>query len=245
RQTRWAINISLDRADDAANEYEMNIALETAREWLDFWKSRLPEGDGVKDRTRRAECYGICGSTLKRIGLLHYHRKVEISGQTTLKQSLAAYRKAMEQWAVDEEKYHWVATQALFLIAALGQPPEPETFLLAHKLAERDLNRGSGALKAWGYGTMAELEMLAMYHKPDRKAEDVRKVVEEHCSALFKLMGEGSFEVDSTRRQFQRYIEYSNYWKELEVCRPIAEKAVEALSPISGISHSNLPDYAR
>jgi len=67
--------------------------------------------------------------------------------------------------------------------------------------------------------------------------------VQEHCKALFDLMGEGSFEVNSTRRQFQRYIDCCDSWK-LNDLKPIAEQAVKALSPAGGVSHLELPPYA-
>ncbi len=54
-------------------------------------------------------------------------------------------------------------------------------------------------------------------------------------------MGERSFEVDSTRRQFQRYIDY---WGRKEEWRSIAEEAVSALSPPGGLGQSELPPYA-
>jgi hypothetical protein len=240
RQMRRAITISLNRAGNTQSEAEMKIALKASRQWLKLWKSRLPKGDGVNERSRRAECYGMHGSTWKRIGLLHCRKTQEDRSRDALKKSLAWYRKAMEQWAMDEDKYHWVATQALSLAAVLQQPPEPEAFLLARHLAKRDLAGSKGSRKAWAHGTMAELEMLTTHHAPDKVARNVKKNVQDHCKAIVDLMGEDSFEVYSTKEQFQRYIDY---WDRKE-WQPIARAAVDALSPLSGNVQLELPPYA-
>lgn len=242
RQMQRAITVGLNRADNAGNDAEMNIALNASRKMLDLWKSRLPSGDGIKDRARRAECYGIHGSTWKRIGLLHYRKEKTTEGSKALEASLAWYRKSMEQWSMDEDKFHWVATQALSLMTVLRQAREPTTFLMARQLAERDLAKSEGSRKAWAHGTLAELEMLATYHTPDKVARNVKKKVRDHCKAIVELMGERSFEVDSTRRQFQRYIDY--WGRKKEEWRSIAKEAVSALSPPGGLGQSELPPYA-
>ncbi len=90
----------------------------------------------------------------------------------------------MELWSMDEDKFHWVATQALSLMAVLRQAREPMTFLMARQLAERDLAKSVGSWKAWAHGTLAELEMLATYHTPDKVARNVKKEVREHCKAI-------------------------------------------------------------
>jgi hypothetical protein len=240
RQTRRAINVCLDRADDTDDETEMESALDASKEQLKFWRSRLPEGDGIKERVRRSECYGIHGSTWKRISLLWYKKRQKEKGRIALLESLTWYRRSMEQWAMDEDKYHWVATQALCLTAVLQQSPEPATFLMARQLAERDLAKSDSAVKAWAHGTMAELEMLASYHMPSQAAKNAKKRVCEHCKAIVDLMGEGSFHVDSTRRQFQRYLDH--WCKKGDEWQPIAKEAVRTLSV--GRDASQLPPYA-
>lgn len=245
RQMRQAINVSLDHADDdKETKDEVEKALDTTRQYLDLWKSRLPEGDGADERTRRAEFHGIQGSTFKRIGLLYYgmEQKREEEGRDALEQSLAAYRRAMGQRAI-AEKYHWVATQALSLIAVLGEKPEPETYLLARQTAKGDLASSSSSEKAWAHGTMAELEMLASYHLEEKEQKDIesrKKAVREHCEAIVELMGKRSFVVASTRRQFQRY---RDYWKRPE-WRPIAEEAVRVLSHKGGSGGTDMPPQA-
>ena len=129
---------------------------------------------------------------------------------------------------------------SLSLKAVLDKPKDPETWLLARKFAKHDLAASEGSAKAWAHGTMAELEMLATYHTPDQVARNVKKMVREHCKAIVDLMGEDSFEVYSTRRQFQRYLDY---WVRKE-WQSIAQAAVDTLSPLSGKGQSELPPYA-
>jgi hypothetical protein len=242
RQMRRAITVALNRADDAQNEAEIEIALKASEEKLEVWRSRLPEKDGLKERARRAECYGIHGSTWKRVALLRYRRGQEEMGVDALEKALDWYRMAVDQWAMDEEKYHWVATQALSLSAVLGKASDPATFLMARKLAERDLSKTEGPSKAWAHGTMAELEMLADFHAPGQAARNVKKVVRDHCKAIVDLVGKGSFQADSTRRQFHRYIDF---WKgKKEEWKSIATEAVKVLASPKGPGESELPPYA-
>jgi len=240
-QMRRAIEVSLDRADYGATEASVKSALDDTDHYLELWSSRLPTGDGVKERARRAEFYGMCGSVAKRIGLLHYKKQQKEEGKPALERSLAAYRTAMEQWALDEDKYHWVATQLLSLTAVLEQSPQPAIFLMAHQLAQRDLENQSGSLKAWAHGTMAELEMLAKYHVPSQsiKGDKLIKTVEGHCQAILDLVGESSFEVHSTKRQFQRYIDY---WAQPDWL-PVAEAAVKTLTPRREPTQTEFPPY--
>lgn len=239
RQMRQAVNVALNHADNSTDDAELESALRTSIDWLDLWRSRLPKGKALKERVRRAECYGMYGSTWKRIGLLHYKKEQVQKGRDDLENSLAWYHKAMEQWGAEESRYHWVATQTLSLKAVLDKPKDPETWQVARIFAERDLAMSEGSAKAWAHGTMAELNMLAKYHLPDQAAPQLKKAVQEHCEAIVRLMGEDSFEVYSTRRQFQRYLDY---WPSAD-WNVIAKAAVAALSPSGSKEQSELPPY--
>jgi hypothetical protein len=227
-QTRRSIEVCLDLADATDDADEMDRALKTAKEKLDLWKSRMPEGEGIKDRIRRSECYAIHGSTFKRFGLLMYEKGGEKEALDYIEKSLAWYRRSMELWAMDEAKYHWTATQFLCLSAVLKKSPDRDTFLIARKAAEFDLAKPKESLKAWAHADLAELEVLAKYHCPEKAAKNQKRKVREHCETIVHLMGEGSFHVDSTRRQFQRYLDH--WCKKGEEWQPIAKEAVRALS---------------
>ena len=87
----------------------------------------------------------------------------------------------------------------------------------------------------------SELYGGAYHHEqsgPPSPAQLAARVV-EHCKAIVDLMGMHSFHVVSTRRQFQRYLDY---W-DGDMWRDIAAAAVEALSSTRGESESELPPY--
>jgi hypothetical protein len=251
RQTRRAIEIGLDRADNTKPGPTMEAVLNDVMSHLALWQARLPLGQGGQERLQRAECYGVQGATFKRIGLLRYSQakrepQQRDMGEAALRQSLAHYRRAMEEWSLDEDKHHWVSTQAVSLSAVLREPLDPDIYHLAYILANRHLKQlSSPSAQAWAHGTIAELEMLGLHHRSDQKAteEEVRRRVVEHCKQIVALMGEQSFHVASTRRQFQRYVDYwQGQWEH------IAKAAVAALSltaPRDGTSQpSELPPYA-
>lgn len=227
-QMRRAINVALEQADRAIDDAEMEKALEVAIGWLALWRSRLPEAGGYKVRVRQAECYGMNGSTLKRIGLLHYKKGQPSRAKDYLQKSLDWYTKAMNLWSMEiRGGYHWVATQALSLKAVLKKAEDPDTWRLAHRIAEQELAKSIGSAQAWARGTLAELTMLKKYHIRDEPSRNIKKEVQEHCQAIVRLMGEDAFEVESTRRQFQRYIDY---WPDPD-WNVIAKAAVATLSP--------------
>jgi hypothetical protein len=168
------------------------------------------------------------GSVFKRIALLRYRQGDKAKGDRTLKDSLDFYRRAMEEELSSMVKFHWVATQALALSAALGEPPDPSTFELTWQLAKRNLQHASLDEQAWAHGTLAELEMIAAHHRAEigGPSQDPRQSVLEHCRRIMELTGAESFHVASTKRQFQRYVEY---WKD-ERWTAVAEAAVAELS---------------
>jgi hypothetical protein len=135
----------------------------------------------------------------------------------------------MAQRVWEKGKYHWVATQTLFLIAFLKQSPESEMYQKAMAIAKLDLDVRDEEERAWARGTLAELEMLGMYHDAVNLPENITERVQGHCRAMVKIMGETSFHVRSTKRQFERYVECmadrGDAWKS------IAEAAVRTLSP--------------
>ncbi len=239
RQMRWAISVSLRRADGAPVE-EMEEPLIATRGYLELWRNRLPQGNEPRDRARRVECFGMHGSTWKRIGLMFQEKGQKKKGRNALEQALGFYRKAMDEWAADKDLYHWVATQALSLGAVLGKEADLGTYLMARRFAEHDLSDSDSSVRAWGHGTLAELEMIGPYHQEDYPVRGLKRRVRDHCGSIVRLMGEDSFHVQSTRRQFQRYVDH---WRN-ESWVDIARAAVRALSPPGREDETQLPHYA-
>jgi hypothetical protein len=103
------------------------------------------------------------------------------------------------------------------------------------RLAERDLYSPNRVLEAWAHGTLAELELLSLFHDEGQAtAEEVMNQVIHHCEKIVGLKGYDSFHVKSTRRQFQRYAEKwrlaDEDWHRVGWTE-IAEAAVGVLTP--------------
>jgi hypothetical protein len=186
--------------------------LGNAREWLDRWESRLPnKGQTIEDRMARTNCFGMQGSTYKRMGLLYASIKDAHTAEEKLKAALDAYRRGMDEWVTEDARFSWTASQYLALAAVLDPKKTGTTsedvYTVCSRLAERDLQSGDRELKAWAHGTLAELELISSYYEQSATAESSRAAVLAHCRHIVDLKGPESFHAESTRRQMQRYVD--------------------------------------
>lgn len=253
RQARGAIDVGLEHADDASGgnagqQKEAARALGSVEGLLELWEKRLPMGNGMKERIRRAECFGIQGSTYKRIGLL-LSRREETPGskgegdrpRDYYRKALDQYRRAAKEKALEGSKFHWTATQALCIAAVLAEPPDAALLKSAFDLAEQGLSQPSAEDRAWAHGSLAELEMLRTYHERiganTSRAAEIKERVLMHCAALVGFSGPSSFPAQSTRRQFTRYRDHwhRDEWKD------VAAAAVDALGPEASAAGSSAP----
>jgi hypothetical protein len=187
----------------------------------------------------------MCGSTFKRIALIYKRKKDEEWYMDNLQRALANYERAVNEWAMDESKFHWAATQALSIKTVLAdasgtvgpfRPAEKDVamYFMARELANRDAKTGeTNEARAWGFATLAELDLLATPFdewRTDRDQEPPAKKerVRNKCSQVIKCVGPNHFAVDSTRRQFQRYVDFWKGSKENPL-KEIAEEAVKIL----------------
>jgi hypothetical protein len=246
-QTRLAINVQMGKTDAVvegrapievhddeqpkAKEAMIEDALDRAESLLDAWANRLPKGKSMQERGQRTSCFGIKGSVLKRFGLIYCEDNKPELGREIFRKAHKAYRKAMSEWATDGEGYHWTATQYLCLSAILNEAKDEDTLNLSRRFAERDLADPDvdNESRAWAHGTLAELELLSLWHGP--KKPDIKDKVLQHCDEIIKLTGLESFQTESTRRHFQRYAEewFLDDWTQ-EDLSDIAEAAVKRLS---------------
>jgi hypothetical protein len=210
--------------------------LQKVEELLQRWQTRLPSGSSVQDRTTRTNCYGMQGSTFKRIGLLNAAIDQPAHAFDALQQAWVAYRRAMAEWVTDGARFNWTASQYLALNAVLEKKErdvDVGTYGVCRRLAERDLDSPDQEIKAWAHATLAELELVGSFY--GQSTVHVKASVVEHCEGIVSLMGYQSFHVTSTRRQFQRYAEewqLSAKWPHKE-WTDIAKAAVKALTPQS------------
>jgi hypothetical protein len=107
----------------------------------------------------------------------------------------------------------------LSLAAVLQETPDPDTFHVVQHFTRRNLHGSGTEDKAWAHGTLAELTLLALHHarerrsKPDQLKALLSTRVREHCEAIVELTGWASFPVESTRRQFERYLQQYARWR--------------------------------
>ena len=177
----------------------------------------------TRPRSDRAECFGILGTTYKRIALLHASRKQDPEANE-------AYRDAMaEDLTKKGVKYHWTATQYLSLAAWLDRGQDPDTHDRVTHLAKAELLKARDpSREAWAHGSLAELTLLSLYHRVTDKVDtqDIKRCVAEHCRSIVDLMGYESFHVKSTGRQFKPY---RDRWQKDEWL-PAVEAALRALN---------------
>jgi hypothetical protein len=253
----WEARLSTDVSDRERRPDQLQTRIDRAN----------AEAQDTINRIRRSECYGMQGSTWKRLAVLwgtwaEHEQKAQgetrqtaevgtAAGQAGVRASAAVteaknkadlyyrkalerYRKAMDEMVIEgeklkEEMYHWTATQALCVAAVLNEQRDPTTLHAAREIASQNLTRPAVGNQAWAHGTLAELEMLRLYHETERipSATEVKEKVIGHCSEIVSLMGLQSFHAQSTCRQFRRYLDH---WKR-EEWEPVAQAAVNTLSP--------------
>jgi hypothetical protein len=256
RQIKEAIKVSLEHADSVASsgagsgaqpgKQEVTRAAAEVEQLLKLWKARVPKGKSPEERLARSEVLNMHGSTYKRLALLHAAVGDRESALGYYARSLDAYRETMNETA--NQQYYWSATQYLSLRAIRDEGPDAAAYELARRLAERDLAaaRDDGG-KAWAHATLAELELLAVYHAArgarraagaGRADKEAWRRVEEHCEAIVAQAGPRSFYVASTLRQFKRYAEQ---WQN-EKWRALAERAIRALTPFGEPPEFDYPE---
>jgi hypothetical protein len=128
-----------------------------------------------------------------------------------------------------------VITQYLSLRAILPHPEDRKDLVRAHhdwwvaarQIAAWQVRTGSRQDQAWAYGSLAEIEMLGVvYGGIDVNYEDAERRIVEYCRMIRELTGDESFQVLSTRRQFQRYLD----WWRRDTWNALAQAAVNTLS---------------
>jgi len=119
---------------------------------------------------------------------------------------------------------HWVLCQYLSLSVIFGETFREEEWRVAEQSARLDLMIDKSETRAWAHATLAELYVLLLAYpkstRPREVAADqiVRKRALDHIDQLVSEKGVGSFEIYSTKRQFERYRDWwcvENFVREL------------------------------
>ncbi len=196
---------------------------------------RLKKAQKAVERMPTAGAYetegaGMVASTEKRKAQLHFSfartikNDKELWGEqmdssfSCLMKSLGhyrdAYRSNMKESTAEVRRrsVHWVLGQYLSLRAVLGEPFEHAHWSSALLSAKIDLDDAEGEAVVWPHGTLAELHLLLLaYPEKDLPVShaDAAAEVMVQIRALLDRVQADAFAVQSTRRQFLRYI---NWW---------------------------------
>lgn len=215
-------NVHSNDAQRQAYEGAFRDALEAARERIRCWKSQLSHGDDEHTRRARVECFAVEGATEKKLAESFHKADMKREENQALQASLAAYLDALHV----QPDSHWPATQYLALTAILQRERDPDRWAGVRGIAMGQVESTQGIDKAWAHGTLAEIELLRIYHLTDVVAADVTGAVVKHCKQIVTTVGWDHFAAYSTKRQFQRYVDW---WRNDEWC-PVAKAAIAALT---------------
>jgi hypothetical protein len=228
RQINDSIDVAFGRADKklaAEDETGLDAALADVNEQLERWVTFLPDDDSFEAREKKAECFGRYGSSKKRSAELFHRLRQEEKAMAELDIARNKYEEAMKKGT----QSHWTATQYLSLTAVLEKGPQPDLWAAARGWAQGDLDRPDLTTRAWAHGSLAELELLGVYHSPSPlQPAKVARRVKAHCMEIVRLAGAASFEVLSTARQFRRYKE----WWDRKEWRSAVAAALRAFPPV-------------
>lgn len=208
-------------ADGAANEQvEQDIEAQFGKveERLAQWEDRIPRGGAAHARTHLTLFHGITGSVNKRLALHRAPRATRSEAtidpreaRNLMMESRAAYKRATDQWAFDTNYYNWVASQYLSTTAVLGLELDESVLAIFRASTERTMEQHPDpGERAWARASRAEGDLLDFHDRTLKTDERGRPAEEEKKLAplleeIINTMGRGSFHVESTRRQFERY----------------------------------------
>ena len=219
------IDQAIDELADAAKTDEQPLAgLQPLFARLDQATARMPIGGEYA-----TEGKGLLASTEKRKSESLFRASCNTQDQQLrgecLRRSLSCLSKALgyyeqaicesmtESAATVRKKrsLHWAMGQYLSLRAVLGESLLNDHWGAARVSAQFDANVADPETRAWANGTLAELHLLLLAYAGKGlplSQQKARSMALEHTEQLLSLVGRDAFPVYSTRRQFQRYVDW-------------------------------------
>jgi hypothetical protein len=221
RQTKARVDVLFDKAERMSEravgtEFEsVKKVFVEIRQTLKDYRAEAPASDGPEARRERAERIGLNAAAEKRIALLlrehaagDSREQTERESDESLTRARDLYRRAFsEDWT-----NHWAITQFLSLNAVHANRSGEDLVLsdwwtVARSVALQQSRDTDATSKAWAFSTLAEIELLgfAFGNYSVAQTTEVTVRVAQYCRAIAEIMGEDSFHVRATRRQFERY----------------------------------------
>lgn len=248
KQIRRRLEVCFARLDELTQqpnttESDTQPLAETIRAEHKAWINRTTPRK-AQAPAAHADALGMSGASEKRIAiacamLADQARQQNRSSDCTYweKQARDAYtasRKAYREAVETDLTNHWAITQFLAIAATplLASDKDAASKLrndfapwwsAARQIARWKLKSGlQGQDRAWAYGTLAELELLASVYQDASPNPDA---VTRACQEILDSVSPDDFAIESTRRQFKRY---TSIWKH-ERWNDLAEAAIAAL----------------
>lgn len=173
------------------------------------------------------ECRGLRASAMKRLAQAAFtYGRSQGAEEAAVQQAravdrldaaLATYQAAAEMYIRNDltalqrvATLHWLAVQRASLQRVLRHAPDPETMATARLAASLYVDHSDRGERAWAHASLAELALLDLTHRDgsvDPAAAE--EAVLLHVDRLLSLCSGDAFQVSSTRKQFERYV---NWW---------------------------------
>lgn len=176
-------------------------------------QSRKAELAGVQNGTLEAECAGLLASGCKSLAEVRFvqgrHFPEDRAGlkddsRAALAESLKWYSETYRR----NLTRHWHGIQKLALEAALeGRISDPMELMFVRHVAQNECDRNKN--EYWAYGTLAEAILLGALTPEGFHLESAQEALKELRVRSAGDPKDNGFAVKSTRRQFERYV---NWW---------------------------------
>ena len=222
RQGKLCLDAALERIDLAVQAAIDNKIMSADYEQLET-QVRTATDALPMDGVYAIECRGLRASAMKRLAQAAYRAAPasdDLDDQVgrscdRLEEALATYKVASEMFLRNDTdavqraaNLHWVLVQQLSLQAVLRQPLSQERWATAWLAATLYLDHPKIDERAWAHASLAELcliQLTTATPKSVHYADQVR----EHLEQLVSILpAERRFPIASTRKQFQRYVDW-------------------------------------
>jgi len=219
---KMRLEAALQRVDLAVSD-----AVQFARSIADFQELERDVRNAIAalpvDGAYAIECRGLRASAMKRLAQATYTYGARLEdapihlGRSCdrLEDALATYKGAAEMFLRNDASavqrvatLHWVLVQQLALEAVLRHEISADAMATASQAATLYLEHPDVQERAWAHASLAELALLKLA-MPGADADSVQKEVLEHLQSLIGMLpAESRFQLQSTRKQFERYVQW-------------------------------------
>lgn len=212
---------TVDEGGDPGEE-----ALTTLAKRVEHARGRLP-----RDGPYALEALGLGAASRKRLAEVEFrlaglgkadpaaaHQHLERCHEL-LARAGEDYRQAATEYLLStgdtvhrKATLHWVLVQALALATLLGEDLDglaEERWRTGRLSAEVYLDHDDREERAWAHGSLAELWLLRLAGVEEAERAEVAARACDHAAQILRLYPRrGAFPVESTRRQFARYVDW-------------------------------------